>query len=452
MPITRRYALMSGAGLLTALPPLPVFFRRAVAQETDPLRALTRAYNGSGQQLFKELSATEGSLVFSPYSIGTAMAMALAGARGATERQMLEVLQHRLTRPEIGRANARALAMLNGYDKSAATPACPPGLQLAGERCEKPWTEASGCRFPARREGNACVAAPMMPPSAQLSVANALMLPRRDDLISNDYRALLNSDYAAEVFEGASLADINAWVARQTRGKIERILEQLDPTAVAVLLNAVYFKAKWASAFSRSQTRDEPFHLAAGQQVAVPTMRRRGSYKMAVRGGYRALRIPYEVEALGMVIVLPDAVDGVAAVGARLGEAQLSELFAAIRAEPQREVDLALPRFRLESKIELAPLFQRAGMTLAFGSSADFSGMTSRPQERIAISDVVHQAMIDVMEDGTEAAAATAVTMMRSSAPTKVEEFRVDRPFLFYLVDDGTGAILFEGRVSNPKA
>lgn len=448
MPITRRRALMTGgAGALAALlPPLPLR-----GQDADPVRTLTRAYNASGQRLFKELSAAAGNLVFSPYSIGTAMAMALAGARGETERQMLQVLQHRLTRPEIDRANAKALAALNAYDRSAVTPTCPPGLQLAGKRCEKPWTEAEGCQFPARREGEKCVAAPILPPSAELSIADALMLPRRDDLISEAYRALLKRDYSAEVFEGVSLADINAWVARQTRGKIERILEQLDPNAVAVLLNAVYFKAKWASAFSRSQTRDEPFQVAAGKQVAVPTMRRRGGYALVAGEGYRALRLPYEVEALGMVIVLPDAVDGVAAVGAKLGEAQLSDLFAAIRAEPPKQVELALPRFKLESKIELGPLFQQAGMTLAFSGRADFSGMTSRPQERIAISDVVHRAVIDVMEDGTEAAAATAVTMMRSSMPRSAEEFHVDRPFLFYLVDDGTGAILFEGRVSNPR-
>lgn len=448
MPITRRRALMTGgAGALAALlPPLPLR-----GQDADPVRTLTRAYNASGQRLFKELSAAAGNLVFSPYSIGTAMAMALAGARGETERQMLQVLQHRLTRPEIDRANAKALAALNAYDRSAVTPTCPPGLQLAGKRCEKPWTEAEGCQFPARREGEKCVAAPILPPSAELSIADALMLPRRDDLISEAYRALLKRDYSAEVFEGVSLADINAWVARQTRGKIERILEQLDPNAVAVLLNAVYFKAKWASAFSRAQTRDEPFQVAAGKQVAVPTMRRRGGYALVAGEGYRALRLPYEVEALGMVIVLPDAVDGVAAVGAKLGEAQLSDLFAAIRAEPPKQVELALPRFKLESKIELGPLFQQAGMTLAFSGRADFSGMTSRPQERIAISDVVHRAVIDVMEDGTEAAAATAVTMMRSSMPRSAEEFHVDRPFLFYLVDDGTGAILFEGRVSNPR-
>lgn len=452
MPITRRRTLMAGsAAAIAALLPPFAGRRTAAAPGSQPVHMLTRAYNASGRRLFNELSTAAGNLVFSPYSIGTAMAMALAGARGATERQMIDVLQHRLTRTGVDEANAQALAALNRYDQSAATPSCPPGLRLSGERCERPWTEADGCRYPARREGDACVAAPIPPRSAQLSIADALMLPSRDGLISDEYRALLKKDYAAEVFEGASLADINAWVKRQTRGKIERILEQLDPNAVAVLLNAVYFKAKWASAFSRSLTRDEPFHLAAAREAPVPTMRRRGLYALVAGDGYRALRLPYEVEALGMVIVLPDAVDGVAAVGAKLGEPQLSELFAAIHAAPPRQVDLALPRFKLESRLELAPLFKRAGMTLAFGGQADFSGMLSRPQERIAISDIVHRALIDVMEDGTEAAAATAVTMMRSSLPSKVEEFRVDRPFLFYLVDDGTGAILFEGRVSDPR-
>ena len=113
---------------------------------------------------------------------------------------------------------------------------------------------------------------------------------------------------------------------------------------------------------------------------------------------------------------------------------------------------MALPRFKLEFKAELVSLFKQAGMTLPFDAGrADFSGMTGSPDRRLAIGGIVHRAVIDVMEEGTEAAAATAVTMVRSSAPAKAEEFHVDRPFLFYLVDNTTGAILFQGRVSDPR-
>ena len=450
MPITRRTALKTGGvGALAAL--LPPLIGPVAAQSGDLRRTLSRAYNASGAELFKQLNGAGGNLVFSPYSIGTAMAMVLAGARGATERQMAEALWHSLPRTEINKANAEVLATLKGYDRSAAVPSCPPGLNLVGENCTRPWTEAEGCRYPARRDADACVATPVRPPSAELSVADALMLTGRGEAISSEYRALLKQDYAAEVFENANLGDINAWVARQTHGKIARILDQLDPNAKAVLLNAVYFKARWAAVFSRSQTRDEPFHLTAAQAVPVPTMRQRGGYAMVARDGYRALRMPYEIEALGLIVVLPDAVEGVAKVGAGLDEAQLSELFTALRGVPVRQVELSLPRFKIESRLELVPLFKQVGMTLPFSDQADFGGMTARPQERIAISEIVHRAVIDVTEEGTEAAAATAITMMGSSMPSKIEEFRVDRPFLFYLVDDATGAILFEGRINDPR-
>ncbi len=120
--------------------------RRPDAAEVRPL---TRAYNASGQALFRDFSAGPGNIVFSPYSIGTAMAMALAGARGETEREMAAVLHHSLDRAQINDANASAIATLNGYDKSAAPPSCPPALQLVGERCEAKPTAEGGCPFPA---------------------------------------------------------------------------------------------------------------------------------------------------------------------------------------------------------------------------------------------------------------------------------------------------------------
>lgn len=451
MLVTRRAALIAGAAALAgSLPVVPADI--AAAQQANPERLLVQAYNASGQQLFKELSAKPGNIVFSPYSIGTAMAMALAGARGDTERQMIEVLKQRLARPQIDAANVQVLATLNGYDRSAVTPACPQGMQLNDKQCETSLPANGTCRFPARREGDKCIATPTYPPSAQLSVADALMLTSRG-VISAQYAALLKDKYAAEVFEGASLADINAWVAQKTRGKIDKILDQLDPNSAAVLLNAVYFKAKWASVFSKGATTDKPFHLTRSQDIAVPTMRRRGYFAVAAREGYRAVRLPYDVGALGMVIVLPNEIDGVAAVSANLGEAELAALFTALGPSASREIDLALPRFKLAFKAGLVPLFKQAGMTLPFDDRADFTGMTGLSERRLMIGDIVHRAVIDVMEDGTEAAAATAVVMAPTSAPVRKEPeaFYVDRPFLFFIVDNATGAILFEGRVADPR-
>jgi leukocyte elastase inhibitor len=438
----------TAAGLVL-LPP-----DNAAAQDTGRARLLTEAYNASGEGLFKQFPP--GNVVFSPYSIGTAMAMALAGARGETEREMIVALRQRLSRPEIDAANAAVLSILNGYDKSAAPPTCPAGMRVNDRRCEGSPGANGRCQFPAQREGELCVAAPTYPPSAKLAVANALMLTRHGGLVAKSYEALLKDKYAAEVFRNATLDDVNGWVSRKTEGKIDKILERLEPDSAAVLLNAVYFKAKWAAVFSKDATKDEAFNLTPVQKVAVPTMRQVGTFNSVARTGYRAVRLPYEVRALGMVIVLPDAVDGIDDVGRRMGPEELSQMFAALRSsDAGKRVDLAMPRFKTSFKADLVKLFQQAGMQRAFNpKDADFSGMTGRPPAEVpfAIGQIVHRAVIDVMEDGTEAAAATAITMLAGSAPARQPEvFRVDRPFLFYIVDDATGAIQFQGRVVDPR-
>ncbi len=186
-------------------------------------------------------------------------------------------------------------------------------------------------------------------------------------------------------------------------------------------------------------------------------MNQTGRFSLVSRGGYRAVRLNYVVPELGLVIVLPDDVEGADAVARRLGANELTELFAALRdGKAQKPVALALPRFKTEYKAGLVAPFRQAGMQKAFDpNTADFSGMTGRPlvQERLYISDIVHRAVIDVSEESTEAAAATAIVVARSAVamPGTPEPFRVDHPFLFYLVDDTTGAILFEGRIADPR-
>jgi serpin B len=265
--------------------------------------------------------------------------------------------------------------------------------------------------------------------------------------------ALLKDKFAAELFQDVGLAEINGWVAGKTEGKIERILDRLDDSAVAVLLNAIYLKAAWASAFSRQDTREEPFSLSASQQVGVPMMRKQASVPLVAREGYQAVRLPYVVGTIGMIVVLPDNVDGLAAVGAKLDAAELSGLLAALRAGEPKAVSLALPRFKVAYRADLVAPFRSAGLTLPFDPArADFSGILAPTAEgRLAIGQIVHRAVIEVQEEGTEAAAATAVVMVLTSAPSSRSAFRVDRPFLFYLVDDTTGAILFQGRVVDPR-
>ncbi len=425
----------------------------AIAGASAQEQAVTAAYNASGQALFRQFATRTGNFVFSPYSIGTAMAMALSGARSVTATEMAEALKHRLSRNEIDAANAKLLATLNGYDKSSVQPICPASMKLDGERC----TFDSGidrCPPASRREGGICVAVPKVLPWAKVMAANALMLPKRTDAISFGYVDLLKEKYQAEVFRGAGLEEINGWVKRKTEGKIEKLIERLEPDFAAVLLNAIYFKAAWAVPYNKQATTEAAFNLSRARQVQVPTMRQRGRHALVTRDGYRAIRLPYGVRSLGMIVVLPNELEGLADASRRLDEQELAAMLTALRTAPNEMVALALPRFKTAFKVDLKGAFQQQGMALAFSrEQADFSGMTGQPvpKQRLAIGQIAHAAVIDVQEEGTEAAAATSIGMSFTSMPPRAVEFLVDRPFLFYIVDDASGAILFQGRIIDPR-
>jgi serpin B len=428
----------------------------AMAQPVTPaddVRSVTAAYDASGHDLFKAFGAAPGNIVFSPYSIGTAMAMALAGARGETASEMAKVLRHSLASPAIDAANARLLAILNGYDTSALPATCAnPAMHFNGQDCEAP-LPASGACVTGYRDGNRCLASARKAASATLKSANALMLLKQHgDMIAPAYAGLLADKYGAEVFRGAGLDEINGWVERKTEGKIEKILDQIDPDSPAVILNAVYFKAAWQAPFMHSATSDADFRISPTVKVKVPTMHRTAHFQLLARPGFRAIRLPYSVDALAMVIVLPNEVDGATRLARELDAPKLAALFGDLT--EWTNVELALPRFKTSFHSNLGKLFMQAGMGRAFDlGRADFSGMTGQPPSvaPLAISEVIHRAVIDVTEEGTEAAAATAIAMVAASMPAKTERFTVDHPFLFYITDKATGAILFAGRISDPR-
>jgi serpin B len=395
-------------GSFLALSVLP-----AAAQ--DGARALTQAYNRSGHELFQALAAAPGNVVLSPFSIGTAMAMVLAGARGETETEMRSVLRHTLSGEQIDAANAKTLAAL-----------------LPGESANAKNTNAT------------------------LLIANALMLVNPSATVADAYRDRIRKHYGAEIIPGADLATVNAWVKDKTEGKIPTIIDRLNPLDSHVLLNAVYFKAPWAHAFSTSVTRDREFHLNATDKAEVPTMTQSAAFAIEKGEGYQAIRLPYARDGLSMIVVRPDDIDGIDKVIAGFDGAKLDVLMQALRAAPQRMVMLSLPKFKFEFAAQLIPPFKALGMSKVFDPAvSDLSGLTGLPREQAqsVISQIAHRAVIEVAEEGTEAAAATAVVVTtRTMAPSQQpERFTVDRPFMFMIADDATGAILFAGRVSDPR-
>jgi serpin B len=420
--------------------------------------ALTAAYNASGLSLLKQLSGKGGgNIVLSPLSIGTAMAMALSGARGDTAAEMAKGLQQSLAAGDMEAANAALMSTLHSYDKSAAAPKCPSTYRVNNGRCEAALPPEGRCPPYARRDGDSCVLSGSTAPSVRLLTANALMLPGRGDLVAPDYAALAADKYGADVLRNVSLGDVNGWVKRKTEGKIERILDKLDEASAAVILNAVYFKGKWASTFAKSGTQEQAFNLARGGEAMVPMMRRVGHYALAERGSYRAIRLPYEVGAIGMVVLLPNEINGLDAETRALDASEWTALLADLRPGADKLVDLTLPRFKAHFGADLVAPFHAEGIGRAFDLKlADFSGISGRPpaQVPLAIGAIAHRAVVDVMEDGTEAAAATAIAVVAAAVHQQPEmpvPFRVDHPFQFAIVDDATGAMLFLGRVNDPR-
>ncbi|MDE2292178.1 MAG: serpin family protein, partial [Elusimicrobia bacterium] len=239
--------------------------------------------------------------------------------------------------------------------------------------------------------------------------------------------------------------EINAWAARATQGRIQGLIPSGTLTAATrmVLANAVYFKGDWADKFDESRTREGDFAAEGGKTVKVPFMSRKGDLRFAKKDGLAALELPYKGRKLSMLVLLPDAPDGLAAMEQSLDAAELAGVDAALRPE---EVLVALPRFQMETSLELSDPLKALGLGAAFGSDADFSGMTGAKD--FSIDAVLQKAFVKVDEEGTEAAAATAVVMKATSFRPPVL-FRADRPFLF-LIRDARGEVLFAGRVADP--
>jgi serpin B len=386
---------------------------------------VAKGNNGFAVQLYQKLQSEPGNLFFSPYSISTALAMTYAGAEGPTQKQMAQVL--------CFPTSAEAVEKLS----PGAPPMAPEQFAQAFGRIVKDLNARGG-------RGK-----------YELRVADALwgqkgfeFLPGFVKLVEKEYDGKLQTlDFVAATEKARRT--INTWVEKQTNGKIKDLLSPgvLNAMTRLVLTNAIYFKGNWASQFQKDQTRDEPFTLLDGNQVPVPLMNQKARFGYAEADTLQALEIPYAGHGLSMVVLLPKEAAGIGALERSLTAENLAKWLGAIH---EREVIVSLPKFKMTSKVSLKNVLQSMGMAAAFSDDANFSGMTGRRD--LFLSAVIHQAYVDVNEEGTEAAAATgAVMTLTSMRPDRTPVFRADHPFLFLIRDSQSGSILFLGRTMNPK-
>ena len=292
----------------------------------------------------------------------------------------------------------------------------------------------------------------------QLSVANALwgqkgygFLPAFLKLVRSNYGAPLNEVDFVGATEAARKT-INDWVEKETRDKIKDLIKPgvLDSLTTLVLTNAIYFKGDWASQFNEDVTKDAPFTLSAAEKVDVPMMNQKGDFGYMETEGFQALELPYAGDDLSMVVFLPRKVDGLKGFEKMLTMENLRRWISNLR---KQKVIVFLPRFKMTSAFRLGQALKSLGMIDAFTLvAADFSGMNGSRDEarRLYIQAVIHKAFVDVNEEGTEAAAATAVVAAESVRPAP-PVFRADHPFFFLIRDNRTGSLLFLGRVMNPQ-
>lgn len=294
---------------------------------------------------------------------------------------------------------------------------------------------------------------------AELSVANRLW-------VDDDFVVMPDFLKAAEAGFGASPAsvdyakpeearrEINAWVAEKTKDKIPELLPQgsVEPTTRLIVTNAIWFKGRWQFPFQKSATKDEPFKVDAQKSVSVPSMHLTDTFRISVDGGVKVLEMSYADSKLAMLIVLPDdpQPSALTKLEANLTADTLERWVSSLRTA---QVKVSLPRFTFRGGGPMASSLQDMGMKLAFTEKADFGGIAKpRANEPLYIDQVFHQTWIAVDELGTEAAAATGVTMRTTSLVTGPPvEFKADRPFLFFIRESAQGRLLFAGRVMNPK-
>lgn len=369
------------------------------------------ANNNFAFDLYFQYKKDNENIFFSPYSISSAFEMVYEGAKGKTAEEIQKVFSFETDDSTRRRAFAGLYSEINKKNKNY-----------------------------------------------KLNTANGLWA-QKDYAFLNDYFNTIKSNYDGKIENLDFVNDnensrkiINNWVEKQTNDKIKNLIPagMLDASTRLVLTNAIYFKGKWQIEFDKSDTRDMNFLTNSGKDVKVNMMSLIDSKK---NFGYfenddlQALELPYKDNELSMTVLLPKN-DNIDLAEKYLDAGKFANIEKNMRNMP---IDIYLPKFKFETKYFMQDNLKKMGIEDAFSKQdADFSGMTG--SKDLFISDVIHQAFVEVNEEGTEAAAATAVTMKFTSAIDSDKLiFRADHPFVFLIKQKSTGAILFIGKVNNPN-
>lgn len=374
---------------------------RVEPAEAADVSALTAAQTAFALDLYAAVrDQVDGDLVVGPSSLHTVLAMIRAGARGRTAAEMDRVLH------------------ADGLD-----------LHAAGNALDRMLQDRNGAA------------------GVDLATANRLWVQQglglTDEyvatIVANYGTGLAAADFAAD--PQAARAAVNQWVADQTRDMITDLFPPgtIDATTRLVLTNAVHLDAAWTFPFDPDRTDDQPFTLADGTRVDVPTMHYDEYLPTAMGPDWAAVELPYDGEQLSMTIIVPRDLH---AFEQQLDTGLLDDILGRIT---DGGIHLSLPRFTARTHLGLDDTLAGMGMPTAFGPTGDFSGMTGQPD--LWLQAVEHEAVVEVDEEGTEAAAASGGAMQGSHGPT----ITVDRPFLFLVRDEPTGALLFLGRVIDPR-
>ncbi len=380
---------------------------------TDEARSLAASLNRFAFDAYRQLRLSDGNLFVSPASVWTALAMACDGAAGSTRDEMEAVL-HLDSDRDAYRGVATLMTILNSVGEEN-------GYSLT--TANRLWG-AANCSFE--------------PPFIQ----------RTRDSFGAGFESLdfSNPEAARQI--------VNRWIANETQQRITGLISSggLDRDSRLVLTNAIAFQGGWSIPFSKNATKTAPFRINARDKSDVMMMRETAHFPYTEDDHTQVVELPYRGHELSMVIALPKSADGLEELESVLTSQSFGRWVDQLRAG--RPVDVYLPKFSLRANVQFSNTLRSLGMASAFRAEANFAGI-SRDQA-MCISEVVHQACVEVDEEGTEAAAATVVTfaptaeLQQRVEPPHPVVFRADHPFIFAIYDHRTDAVLFVARFQRP--